>query len=287
MTRRIEAIQMRTVLAGLALALLAAVTLFALPDGVGTAEADSLWTKCVRDGAAGVLGVAHDNSRGLVEDCIALLKAKKALQGKDGRKLNWSRKVHMNRWEGVTLSGSPLRVTKIDLSGYYSTDKLKGKIPKQLGNLSSLTYLFLDSNQLSGSIPGKLGNLSNLGRMNLSGNQLTGKIPNQLGRLSNLQWLALYNNRLSGKIPKSFGKLSNLETLIIRNNQLTGSIPAGLAELPKLELLELQFNYLTGCMPTSLSKTRYIKMGSDEGGYVKYRTMGKSREEYYRLTWCD
>ena len=179
MITRIKTIRIKPILAGLTLALLAAVMLIGLPFGSDTVQANSMWTKCVRDGAAGVLGTAHDRSRGLVDDCVALLKAKKTLQGADGRQLNWSRKVHMNEWEGVTLSGSPLRVTMIELSGYELTDKLTGKIPKQLGDLSELEYLVLSYNELSGEIPPQLGKLSKLEHLTLVSNLLSGGIPPQ------------------------------------------------------------------------------------------------------------
>ena len=302
MTNRIEAIRMRTALSGLALALLGAVALFVSPFGSDTAEADSLWTKCVRDGAAGVLGVAHDNSRGLVADCVALLKAKKTLQGKDGRQLNWSRKVHMNEWEGVTLSGSPLRVTMIELSGYDLTDKLTGKIPKQLGNLSELEYLVLSYNELSGEIPPQLGNLSKLEHLtlvsnfltgsippqlsrlskleslDLGGNILTGKIPAKLGKLSNLKQLQLAHNKLSGELPKQLRKLSNLEFLLLRKNQLTGAIPKWLGKLPNLNAssLELHQNKFSGCVPKSLSESPYIRTMFD-----------RSQLKEYQLPMCD
>ena len=52
-----------------------------------------------------------------------------------------------------------------------------GQIPSSLGNLSSLTLLWLDDNSLTGSIPQSLTNLSRLVSLLLSGNNLTGCIP--------------------------------------------------------------------------------------------------------------
>ena len=291
MTNRIEALRMRTVLAGLALALLGAVALFVSPSGA--AFADTNQEKCANNGA--VEDAA--NNPGLVSDCAVLLKAKKKLEGKDGRKLNWSRKVHMNEWEGVTLNGYPLRVTKLELDGRGSSGKLKGKIPKQLGNLSELKYLVLYYNELGGKIPPQLGKLSKLehlslhsnnltdsippqlGRlsklegMDLGGNNLTGKIPNKLGKLSSLRTLILYHNSLSGEIPNQLRKLSDLEFLLLRKNQFTGSIPKWLGELPNLSAsdLEIHLNKFSGCVPKSLSESPYICSMFDRGEQRKYQ----------------
>ena len=55
-------------------------------------------------------------------------------------------------------------------------NQLTGSIPTQLGNMSELSYLYLQNNNLTGSIPSQLENLS-LVALYLSGNQFTGCIP--------------------------------------------------------------------------------------------------------------
>ncbi len=307
MTGRIEAIRMRTALAGLALALLGAAMLFISPSG--TALADTNRQKCAYNGAVSVLGAT--TNQGLVSDCAALLKAKKTLQGSGGRELNWSGKVPIGQWDGVTLGGSPPRVTQLWLDGRDSSGKLKGKIPKQLGNLSELTYLVLyynelsgtipkqlgnlpnlrylelNSNNLTGRIPPQLGNLSNLEGVNLGGNRLTGKIPKQLGKLSNLRTLILYHNQLSGQIPKSLGKLSSLRRLLIRTNRLTGEIPKELGELPELRVLELYLNNLTGCVPASLKDIDYFGHTTMYGPIEGLSGWTHNGVAYVKLPWCS
>lgn len=316
MPRRIKARWMRTALAGLALALLGAAMLFALPDGV--ASADSAKVRCSRDGAVGVLGATTNH--GLVSDCAALLSAKKALQGKGGRQLNWAGDVPISQWDGVTLAGSPSRVTRVWLDGRDSSGKLKGKIPKQLGKLSELTYLtlyynelsgeipkqlgmlsnlrylLLGSNNLTGSIPPQLGKLSKLESLDLGGNRLTGKIPKSLGKLSNVQKLTLYHNELSGDIPKQLGKLSNLRELFLRNNRLTGEIPSELGNLRKLEAMEIYLNYLTGCVPRPLKDIDYFGhtyMYKDNPDRLSARELvdkhkkGEIPYPFHKLPWCS
>ena len=107
----------------------------------------------------------HATNCGLVADCEALLESQSALEGTTGS-LNWSRDLAITSWDGVTTSGTPSRVTQLDLSD----NSLNGSIPSELGDLSSLTHLYLGNNDLSGSIPTDLGDLSSLTVLVLSGN---------------------------------------------------------------------------------------------------------------------
>ena len=108
---------------------------------------------------------------GLMLDCTALLTAKETLAGT--ATLDWSVDTAITDWEGVTVAGTPRRVTKVLLSD----ESLSGTIPPELGDLSELTHLDLSSNALTGEIPRELGRLSNLQEIRLSGNSLTGCIP--------------------------------------------------------------------------------------------------------------
>ena len=104
-------------------------------------------------------------------DCIALLEGKDELAGT--ATLDWSVDSAITGWEGVTVAGTPSRVTKLLLS----SKSLSGTIPAELGGLVELTHLNLSSNSLTGEIPSELGELSNLQEIRLSGNSLTGGIP--------------------------------------------------------------------------------------------------------------
>ena len=109
------------------------------------------------------------NNPGLVTDCEALLAARDILAG--SATLNWSASNPIGQWEGVTLAGSPLRVTELN------PWRLTGEIPAELGALANLQELRLNDNQLTGEIPPELGELANLEVLDLSSNQLTGEIP--------------------------------------------------------------------------------------------------------------
>ena len=194
-------------------------------------------------------GVAVPNTQSnpdLISDCEVLLELRDKLAGNG--ELNWTTNLSMLDWDGVTVSGSPSRVTELQLN----VKGLTGQIPSELGKLISLTNLSLGSNELTGEIPPELGDLSNLARLWLGDNQLTGEIPPELGRLSNLRWLWLGFNSLTGEIPSELSNLQNLEELSIRYNDLSGEIPSELGNLVNVKFLRLEGNSFTGCVPDSL-----------------------------------
>ena len=199
-----------------------------------------------------------DINPGLLSDCEALLAARDKLAG--GVYLNWGVDIGPGfegelSWIGVSVEGTPLRVTGLSLRGSY----LQGEIPSEIGKLTNLEYIDLYDNQLTGEIPAELENLSNLKHLNLGSNYLTGKIPSELGNLSNLEHLNLSSNQLTEEIPTEIWNLTNLEYLSIGYNQLVGEIPVEIGKLTDLEELRLDGNILTSEIPAELGKLTNLK----------------------------
>ena len=213
-----------------------------------TALAIALWGPAEAQAHCNDADAVPDSTNSeLVGDCNTLLSLMGTLAGTAN--LNWSENTPISSWNGITLSGSPQRVTGLELPSPWS---LSGSIPSGLGDLSSLTTLDLSGNQLTGAIPSGLGDLSNLTTLNLSTNQLSGPIPSELGGLSSLGTLNLSTNQLSGPIPSELGGLSSLGTLDLSTNQLHGVIPSELGHLSSLITLNLSKNGLTGPIPSEL-----------------------------------
>ena len=185
---------------------------------------------------------------GLVEDCKALLAARDKLDGAGS--LNWNAGLPINDWEGIRATGSPARVTRIEIFG----GRLTGRVPAELGRLSHLRYLDISGHQLTGGIPAELGQLSRLTSLLLNSNGLTGEIPVELGQLSQLGQLWIYENQLTGGIPVELGKLTRMNALNLSDNQLTGPIPAELGQLSRLHSMRLGENRLTGPIPGELGQ---------------------------------
>ncbi len=127
--------------------------------------------------ACGLAVTGEQYNPGLMLDCRALLAAKDALRGTG--QLTWGTGTAIGSWEGVTVAGTPARVTKVVLP----SKSLTGIIPPVLEDLltvrreSTITHLDLSNNQLTGEIPRALGWMDNLVEVRLSGNSLTGCIP--------------------------------------------------------------------------------------------------------------
>ena len=138
-------------------------------------------------------------------------------------------------------------------------NELSGEIPAELGNLTSLTWLFLHENELSGEIPTELGSLTSLKRLYLTQNMLSGAIPVALGKLTNLEYLSLSQNELSGEIPVELGNLTSLYFLALSRNMLSGEIPVELGNLTSLQELSLWSNELSGEIPTELGSLTSLK----------------------------
>ena len=182
------------------------------------------------------------NNPGLVSDCEALLAARDTLA--DSGSLDWADNTPIVEWEGITVGGTPERVTELYLRG----GKINGEISPELGNLTGLKSLRLVIVPLRGGIPSELGNISSLERLELLSlstfglGGLSGAIPAELGNLSNLRRLAIGGTQLSGELPPELGSLTNLEHLILAANHLSGELPASFTGLTKLELLNFVYN---------------------------------------------
>jgi Leucine-rich repeat (LRR) protein len=187
-------------------------------------------------------------------DSLVLVKLYNDTDGPNWtNKSNWLSNSPIRTWYGVTVVGD--NITEIRLK----KNNLTGTIPSELGQLTSMKYLSLDTNKLSGNIPSQLGNLSNLEYLYLSGNQLTGTIPAELGNLNKVLLLYVAGNKLSGSIPVSLGNLPALRWLDLAENELTGNIPVELGQLSVLEYLDLSMNKLTGSVPAELSVLSTLK----------------------------
>ncbi|KAK9665328.1 hypothetical protein RND81_14G104800 [Saponaria officinalis] len=96
--------------------------------------------------------------------------------------------------------------------------------PDTLGLLKGID---VSNNKLHGRIPDGISNLTGLVFLNLSQNNLGGAIPSGIGQLTSLEFLDLSQNRLSGEIPTSLASIDYLEILDLSKNNLSGKIPLG------------------------------------------------------------
>jgi leucine-rich repeat protein SHOC2 len=146
----------------------------------------------------------------------------------------WPEAARPEQWRGVTIENG--RVVKLNLEDF----SLTGAVPAEVGRLSALIQLNLNSNQLT-SVPAEIGQLTALRELNLNSNQLT-SVPAEIGQLAALEWLDLSENQLT-RVPAEIGQLTSLTWLNLYDNKLT-SLPAEIGQLISLRELRLYDNQL-------------------------------------------
>ncbi|KAJ9553369.1 hypothetical protein OSB04_017414 [Centaurea solstitialis] len=99
------------------------------------------------------------------------------------------------------------------------------RIPKDLGNLCSLTSLSLGSNSAVVNFPDSLINLSGCTSATLRellayGSQFTGSLSNEIKKFSSLELFILSHNHLNGTMSEEVWELPNLQSLDVSSNSL-------------------------------------------------------------------
>ena len=204
-------------------------------------------------------GIAVENPEenpGLVSDCESLLASRDALRG--AATLDWDAGRQITQWQGITIEGTPLRVTRLGLQ----RRGLTGQIPAELGRLTALRVLRLSENQLTGPIPPELGGLDNLNHLYLNDNQLSGAIPDELAFLR--------ESELTVVIQGNGGGLSGATTLtrvfLGGNAGLVGCIPPVLRGALKHDLDDLA---LPDCAPLPCENGTALASPADNAGLVR------------------
>ncbi|URD84989.1 LRR receptor-like serine threonine-protein kinase [Musa troglodytarum] len=225
----------------------------------------------------------------------ALIDFKRGLHDPSNRLSSWVGE-DCCAWEGVGCSNiSGHQLNRLDLSGNYFMHK---PIPKFLGAFRRLTYLNLSGAGFMGRVPAQLGNLSTLQHLDLSYNcywddegdsvtkltslkalDLSGSVfqdgfmqVTHISNLCKLQILCLSSvpiNDVLANLEMVFsGCLRNsMEELDLSGTQLSGSFPDWLGNIKNLKSLDLSSNSLCGSVPASignLSLLQHLSLGSND-----------------------
>ncbi|KAI3763185.1 hypothetical protein L1987_53637 [Smallanthus sonchifolius] len=132
-----------------------------------------------------------------------------------------------------------LKVTGI----VFKTQRLRGFLSPEIGQLSELKELSLHNNYLSDHIPPEISNCRKIEVINLRRNNFSGKVPAELSYLLRLRILDLSFNRFSGDL--GFLKyFPNLEKLSLENNMFAGKVPVSLRSFRNLRFFNVSGNSL-------------------------------------------
>ena len=144
------------------------------PDGKPEIGATVVETEFeVKDCSSGIAVTNPDTNTELVADCESLLGLRDTIRGTGT--LNWTAGKPMSDWMGVRVSGTPQRVTSLNLADLG----LDGELSGLLGELTGLTTLNLSGNPLTGMLPSKLALLTSLTNVSISGTSFTGCAPEE------------------------------------------------------------------------------------------------------------
>ncbi|XP_058761759.1 receptor-like protein 12 [Vicia villosa] len=231
-------------------------------------------------------------------------------------------------------------LTYLDLTGNDFGESL---IPMFIGSMGRLEHLSLSDAELSGNIPNSFGNLKSLQFLDISSNdnfsysfqirediswisklhslkhldlssvpindphylfQVLNLLPSlshlslydcQLDNsliphyafqnMTNLVYLDLsFNNMLSGPIPEVFQNMTSIESLYLSRNNIN-SIPLWFSELDKLTLLDLSGNGLRGQIPsyafTNLSSLVHLDLSYNQLDSVSSLSFGNLKKFVY------
>ena len=180
-------------------------------------------------------------------DASVMLDLKKSLDSPDS--LSWTDSDPC-QWPHIQCNKDQ-RVTRIQIGN----QKLTGKLPQTLKNLTSLQVLEVQNNQLSGSVP-SLAGLSSLQSLLLHDNKFDYMPSDFFDGMSSLQDVYIgYNEFKAWQLPDSIKSVSNLQRFSATQCNITGNIPAffGGDTFASLTFLDLAFNYLEGELPASFS----------------------------------
>lgn len=150
---------------------------------------------------------------------------------------------------------------------------LKGPIPPELGEVTTLKTLILNLNSFNSPLPSNFNNLVNLITLNLASATITGPLPDFAG-MTQLQSMILDSNVNIAQWPNStIAECTALKTLSMVNCGLSGVIPEHILTLSGAEMLQFTNNLFTvsdiegiidriGTVKASMRSNVYVKLSS-------------------------
>jgi Leucine-rich repeat (LRR) protein len=105
--------------------------------------------------------------------------------------------------------------------------------------LKTLKFKWNNKN-LKGSLPAELGDITSLEELELIKSGLTGEIPTAMGNLVNLHTFNIRDSKtITGEVPATFAGLSNLKTFSIKGTGIDGEVPELSSTLATCDLTDL------------------------------------------------
>ncbi|KAJ0042838.1 hypothetical protein Pint_18461 [Pistacia integerrima] len=111
------------------------------------------------------------------------------------------------------------------------TNNFSGPLPPELGNLTKLEKLYIDSSGVSGEIPSSFANIQSLAIVRLQGNSFEGPMPSSFSDLTSLTELRISDLPNGSSSSLAFLRdMNSLSTLELRNNNISDTIPSNMGD---------------------------------------------------------
>lgn len=147
-------------------------------------------------------------------------------------------------------------IPTMEVMSLYNNE-LKGSLPQNIGNMTSLQQLQLQNNVLEGFLPESIGNMTRLRMFNASNNRITGGILPSFQFMASLQSLDLHNNHLTYGLPIEIGYITSLQYLDLSQNGIAGTLPATIQGLQNLKYFDISDNSFSGNVPSTFGNLQF------------------------------
>ncbi|PRP79105.1 hypothetical protein PROFUN_11661, partial [Planoprotostelium fungivorum] len=197
-------------------------------------------------------------------------------------------KLNNNKLTGAIAAGLAEKASHLKILD-LSSNRLQGVIPKNLGDLLSLTTLGLNDNSLVGFIPQSFSRLSNLQYLSIANNRkLDWPTLSSVESMQQLITLNISANQITASLPVNIGNLTRLTSFDVSNNRMRGTVPEGLLGLPVLKTLRLNGNNFTGTFGRLNADTVELDISSNQfsgdvdfvGQFTAIRTFNVSHNRF-------
>ena len=158
---------------------------------------------------------------------------------------------------GDVITRCPM-LTKIQLSG---NEDLTGKLPGDIGNVTTLQVISLGETKISGVIPESIGKLHNIWFLDFETLNMKGTLW-LFKNMTKLRFLHLSSNKIHDSIPEDIGKwFPEMREILLQNNMLHGEIPHSISLMKNLAYFSIARNkQLHGLLPRAIGQLRYLKV---------------------------